>query len=147
MKRLISDSALSKWWAEQPEQDYTCSYCGKTGPKAYVQPQHPVYGGGARCTECHNRQYHEYKAKRKAQLAAMPRCEFCNRRGTYRVGAKVVGSDRALLCGVHLRMADEEHAKRIGGMFWLACEVSGWDVRNMLAEVLGRPSRIVTLDL
>lgn len=55
-----------------------------------------------RCTDCHNVEYHEYTARRKAQLAAEPRCEVdgCKRRGAW-----LAGHDQTLLCGQHLKAA------------------------------------------
>jgi hypothetical protein len=52
---------------------------------------------------CHDRQNHERKARRKAELAAMPRCEVpgCRRRAAWTAGAgQSVG-----LCGKHLNAA------------------------------------------
>ena len=50
------------------------------------------------CSECWNEGVYARRAERKAELAAMPRCELCKRRGTSHVGS---GRDRVLLCGRH----------------------------------------------
>lgn len=46
-------------------------------------------------------EWNEYKAKRKAALAAMPRCTFCDHRGTWKCGA----GEPVLLCGWCFRKA------------------------------------------
>src|SRR3990172_13059978 len=84
-----------------------CTSCG-------VHAQHRNSAG--QCTECHNRGYYERKAARKAQLAALPRCEFCNRRGSF----IAVGS--VLLCGQHLREA--QHKASAFGIFGLTMDLN-----------------------
>ena len=60
-----------------------------------------------RCNDCHNLEYREYKAQRKAQIAAMPRCEACNRRGGYEaLGVR--------LCGHHVKVAQNKLAGQLG---------------------------------
>ncbi|MDO8671210.1 MAG: hypothetical protein Q7O66_07235 [Dehalococcoidia bacterium] len=76
------------------------------------------------CHECHNAQAREYIARRKAQLEAMPRCEFCNRRATY----IAVGSVQ--LCGRHLK---EATAKAQGfGIFGMMFDMNPAAVRSLL---------------
>jgi len=67
------------------------------------------------CQECSNAYHQAWKAARKAQLDAMPRCEIpgCSRRATY--SAFSVG-----MCGFHLNKAQRAHQKAMltgaGGM-------------------------------
>lgn len=110
-----STKALNRWIQDQPRGEYTCAWCGKTGPDHYVQPQHPFYADGrqgvdgkapGRCTDCITAAHREHRAARKAQLAAAPRCEVpgCNRRGAWTCAG-------ALLCGGHLKKARIQHAR------------------------------------
>ena len=138
--RPPTDKTLSVFWASLPDGDYTCSFCGAVGPKAYVQPQHPYWArrynvpedGAATCTDCHNQHYREGRERRKIKLAAEPRCEFCQRRGTVHYGLKGATSTPALLCGHHGAVAKRRLAENIGGMFWLMSEMAGDDVRAVL---------------
>lgn len=52
-----------------------------------------------------------WKAARKAQLDAMPRCELCSRRGTMKVGIAKV-----LLCGRHFKRAQHNFP---AAPFWM----------------------------
>ena len=107
-----TDKQFLAWYAAQPQGDYTCAWCGKVGPRHYVQPQHPFWAdktgvdgrAPACCTDCHGIHAQERKAQRKTQLAAEPRCEVtsCKRRGTWRTSG-------ALLCGQHLKAARAGH--------------------------------------
>ena len=69
-----SNRALSRWYDAQPDGDYTCTSCGRVGPKHYVQPQHPYYVEGrtgvASCTDCTNRQNEETRARGRAAKSA-----------------------------------------------------------------------------
>lgn len=102
--RRPNTKELMDWWDAQEEKDYTCGDCGRVDRKAYVQPQHPYYTGGrvglAYCADCIAEQNSTYRARRKAELEAMPRCQVpgCNRRGVW----KALG---VLLCGRHLKKA------------------------------------------
>jgi hypothetical protein len=89
----------------------TCSDCGKQGPKAYVQPQYRN-PGTALCSDCINRRNVAAAERRKAQLAAMDRCEVegCRRRGNWKVGRPPV-----LLCGRHKAAAMRAYAKHAAG--------------------------------
>lgn len=92
-----SEKALCRWYDEQPDGDRPCSDCGKVGPKHYVQPQHPFYAGGVEgrslCGDCIAVKQREHAERRKAQLAARPKCEACGKRPqTWTVcGAQVCG--------------------------------------------------------
>lgn len=66
------------------------------------------------CCECWNRSVYERRAARKAQLAAMERCEFCGRRATYTAGRAVA------VCGVHLKAARRGQARQMAGLGNLA---------------------------
>lgn len=58
------------------------------------------------CDACYRLEHDEYTARRKAQLAAEPRCEIdgCTARGNWR-------SLGILLCGRHLKKAQRAHAR------------------------------------
>jgi len=101
--------ALSKreidWWDAQPDAQ-TCIDCGNIGPKSTVQPQYKR--GHALCVDCINDRNRRRTLERKAQLAALPRCELCKRRGT----VKTFG---VLLCGQHFGHMKREHGRRMAG--------------------------------
>jgi len=61
------------------------------------------------CTPCWNANARKQQEDRKAQLAAMPRCEFCKRRGTF------IAVGQVLLCGRHLGDAGSTTAYPLGG--------------------------------
>jgi hypothetical protein len=105
-------NGLAAWYDAQPAGDYTCSDCGKIGPKHYVQPQRK---GGALCSECINARNARARTERKATLAAMPRCEVpgCRARATYTHNGTGI-------CGRHLKRARAAMARRMRGMEWLA---------------------------
>ena len=84
------------------------------------------------CCDCWNLSVHTRRAARKAQLAQMPRCEFCKRRATQIVGAHSYALPKAQLCGHHFQKAQAEVSKRICGMFWLSWDITGEDVREIL---------------
>lgn len=134
MSRRPSNTALNRWYRAQPRGNYTCRECGHVGPDWQVQPQHPYWGGGARCTDCLNRAIYAARAARRAQLAAEPRCQVpgCRRRGSYKVGGGGL-----LMCGAHLKRAQAGAARAAGGLFWVA-----WDADNaaLLAWAQGGPS-------
>jgi hypothetical protein len=73
-----------------------CSTCPRTGLDYYVQPQPD---GTYRCSDCHNRAVEQWRAERKAELAALPRCSCCKRRGTWNVAG-------ILLCGHHKKAVE-----------------------------------------
>ena len=81
------------------------------------------------CMPCHNLGVIERRAARKAQIAAMPRCEVdgCNRRGAWRT----VGG--LLLCGPHLERAKGKLAGF--GIFGMAFDMSR---ASVLALIEGR---------
>lgn len=123
-------ATYTKWYESLPARDYTCTTCGTTGTKTYVQPIHPYWAGGredtAQCWKCRNSSILEQRAARKAQLAAMPRCEVpnCNARGAWR-------SLGVLLCTKHLRRAQNAHQRLAGTMPWLPPDYS----REQLLEI------------
>jgi hypothetical protein len=117
--------ALTRWWQaiekQFPGKIWSCVDCEKSDRGAYVQPQHPFYLAPepdgtprARCCDCTNARNRAADARRKAELAALPRCEIpgCRARGNWTTGG-------ALICGRHLAKVKREHAKvcaSIGGM-------------------------------
>ena len=97
---------------------YTCRECGRVDQGYWVQPQPPWRHGGSEdvafCADCIARHNAELAERRKAQLAAMARCEVpdCQHRGTWRTMG-------VLLCGRHLAKVKAEHHKSlasVGGM-------------------------------
>lgn len=76
--------------------DPECSDC-------HESPARFMLGGKSYCCECCRAAEAQRKADRKAQLAAAPRCELCNRRGSWRVSAGV------LLCGKHKANMQRSH--------------------------------------
>lgn len=62
-----------------------------------------------RCTRCWNESVEEADRQRKAQLDAMPRCECCKRRATYRING--VG-----LCGVHKKKVEAARVQQVKSM-------------------------------
>lgn len=115
-----SQRALRQWWADQPARDRTCTDCGRTGPQAYIQPQHPYYAQGregtARCAECITAANARIRAEHKAKLALAPRCEVagCAARGTWRFLAGGL-----LLCGRHRNALKRNHERTLAtsGLF------------------------------
>lgn len=118
--------ALKQWeldyWKAQPDAQ-VCRDCGKAGVKAYVQPQLPrtraelaTHQPYALCTDCLNAAGQRHRDNRKAQLAAMDRCEVdgCDKRGTWRAAGGL------LLCGKHLRNAQAAHARACASLGGLA---------------------------
>lgn len=87
------------------------------------------------CIECYRRllpihKEHDRarKRERRAVLAAMPRCEFCNRRGAWRAGV----GEPVVLCGHHLKIAKRANAG--AGIMSMLCPPTGDAVRAMVAE-------------
>ena len=68
----------------------TCTRCGVSAK---------YRNSAGECNACHNLGYQERRQARKAQLAAMDRCELCNRRGTQFFQQ----AEGVLLCGRHGR--------------------------------------------
>ena len=121
--------------------DGVCSSCGKSGRveqlARYKADEEVERYQKFSCTDCLNARSREWKAERKAQLAAEPRCQVpgCRMRGTWRAGSV----DQVLLCGRHLKAAKAEHYKRasqgLGGLaLFMGAEVSGPEVLNMVAK-------------
>ena len=107
----MNKSQWLKWWEAQ-SQEQTCRDCGLTAGKAIVVPQ---LGGFALCYQCGNRANQIIRDARKAQLAAMPRCEApdCKRRATL-----LIGHDRVGLCKRHYDQANHKHAENAGGFLF-----------------------------
>jgi len=136
-------TALSKWYDALPKGENTCAWCGKVGPSCYVQFQHPFWAEGkegkdgkppARCTDCYNTQALASRAKRKAELAAEPRCEApgCSRRGAWKSGG-------VLLCGAHLKAAKVGHARAASAFGPFALFASDWyDSGDILRWAMGK---------
>lgn len=70
--------------------------------------EHEHHDFNDRCHVCHNRAVEEARAEQKRQLDAMPRCECCNRRGTWRVSG-------VLLCGVHKKRVQKARERQLSG--------------------------------
>ena len=64
-----------------------------------------------RCHECARREWDDYKARRKAELDAMPRCEVdgCDHRGNWSVAG-------VLLCGRHKSKVEAAHIRIMVGI-------------------------------
>ena len=78
-----------------------------------------------RCVDCHNLEAHERLAARKIELASLPRCEYCQRRGSFTACGEV------LLCGRHLKQARSlAQSCGIAGMFGIP--ITATMVRNIL---------------
>ena len=97
-------------WYQSQDKEQTCSICGKQGHRAYVQPQWKASIAAGKviayCTDCIAALNKEHDIQRKAELAAMPRCEVpgCKRRGSWKAAG-------VLLCGAHLKKAKHGHAR------------------------------------
>ena len=120
---------MSDFYMSLPrQQQCTCSECGMTGPSSEVQPQHPFYAGGkvgtAKCVQCISKHNRERRENRKAEMAALPRCEVpgCKRRGNWKAG-----QEKVLLCGHHLKAAKIAHQKAVniatGGVLFLGDQI------------------------
>lgn len=116
-------------------QTTTCSGCGCTlyqystdAPSTSVWAMH--WNGGTWCRSCGKRAHDQYKRERKAVIDAMPRCEYCNRRGKWKLG-RPGHNGAALLCGRHVKQAKRHFATDI--LSALACgSLTGDDVRAVL---------------
>ena len=132
-----TSKALSDWDATMYKGEYTCSDCGKTGPYYQVQPQHPYYADGvegiARCTDCIGAINGTMRDARKAELAAMDRCEVdgCRTRGTFEVASGV------LMCGRHLKRAQREHTRRMSGFGGLGLFMTTYHNRESILKLAG----------
>jgi hypothetical protein len=104
--------------------DCTCSTCGAQtrGMELTIFDQRErrttERKGVFTCHDCDMASRREYQARRKAQLAAMDRCEIpgCQHRGTFRVPGM-------LICGRHLKRAQREHARVSAGAGILGCMI------------------------
>ena len=102
--------------------------------------QHPdrtceLSTGGVVCDDCWNTYARARQAIRKRELAAMPRCECCNRRGTWWVAG-------VLLCGHHKRAAEAGATRAVlgGGSVGVALGMFGgidWRREDILAFAKG----------
>jgi hypothetical protein len=101
-----------QWWESIPDDTiFECADCGKRDKKYYVQPQYRE--GFALCANCIAERNRQWRERRKAELAAMPRCVACKRRGTYRHG-------ETYLCGRHLRELEAAMLRRHGMIAMIA---------------------------
>ena len=87
------------------------------------------------CCTCWNTYARARQAIRKRELAAMPRCECCNRRGTWWVAG-------VLLCGHHKRAAEAGATRAVlgGGSVGVALGMFGgidWRREDILAFAKG----------
>ena len=113
---------------------YACAGCGVTvyerssaAPTIALWAAH--WDGKAWCRPCVDTEIAVRKNQRKAVLDAMPRCEYCTRRGTLRVGAATSEAPAALLCGRHHKQALRLAGQRSALLFHT---VTGAEVRAML---------------
>jgi hypothetical protein len=65
-----------------------------------------------------NAAHRKYREERKAQLAALPRCQVpgCKARGTWNAGS---ADGPVLMCGRHLKAAQREFQRKYAGPIWL----------------------------
>lgn len=97
------------------EKPGACTTCG-----AYAR----FRNSAGQCMTCHNASVTQWHAERKAQLAAMPRCEFCNRRA-------VLTTFGVPLCRHHFKIAEGRLANRLG-IFGLGARLGAEDIRETL---------------
>ena len=107
--------------------DGVCDTCHKAG--SVSQLVHWARGAEIarlprfQCQACSHAEYDARKAARKAELAAMPRCEVpgCRARGKWTVGA----IEQVRLCGRHLTAARAAHYRRLEPVGGLALFLGG----------------------
>lgn|SRR3990167_1055434 len=102
-----------------------CTRCGKFDT---------CRNSGGRCGDCHNLEYYERKAARKAELDAMPRCTACKRRAQCRCAG-------VYLCNPHFDVVNAA-AVRVspGGLASLFVTPTPEFVRLALAGKIGQPA-------
>lgn len=89
---------------------------------------------GNSCSDCHNARVAEYRAARKAQLAAMPRCEGCGKARATLVACGEVGVCKR--CLDKARVACRRNLGALAGVASVAgCQMSAAALRQLLAEV------------
>ena len=115
---------------------YTCAGCGATvyerssaSPRLALWAAH--WDGRQWCGPCCQAAIADRKCERKAVLDAMPRCEYCTRRGTVKVGAATAEAPAALLCGRHHKQAVRMAGQRLPVLFHT---VTGAEVRAILGD-------------
>ena len=83
---------------------------------------------GHLCSPCWNARVDARKAKRKVDLAAMPRCEAngCKARGRWRIGG------HTLLCGKHTDRAKANRVRAAGPNAILLWLEQGWTDRESI---------------
>lgn len=91
---------------DTPTKMILCQECG----------EHEHHDFNDRCHHCHNRAVEEYRAERKRQLDAEPRCECCKRRGSWTLSGDV------LLCGVHKNRVEKARQR----------ETASWGIIGLL---------------
>jgi len=120
-----------QWWESIPDDTiFECADCGKRDRKYYVQPQYRQ--GFALCTDCITARNRQWREQRKAELASMPRCIACKRRGTHL-------HNGTYLCGRHWRQLEAAVLNEIGaGFAFLAAASGGIRLsREHIKELLG----------
>jgi len=122
---------MAAWWDSIPHnQELTCRDCGRVDTKAYVQPQYRK--GYALCAECIDALNRVAREERKRQLAEMPRCVLCRRRGTFRC---FTTGDPVLLCGHHKNAAERGYRSTYNGAgVWLPPPTPSRDQLLRLAQ-------------
>lgn len=112
-----------------------CTKCGAPNGSEILGPDNKPTGDYWCCT-CWNQSVADRRAARKAELAAMPRCEVsrCSRRGTWDVGH----APTVKLCGQHKNKARQLLAGRLAPAASIAMfapvHMPGPDVLAMLEE-------------
>jgi len=100
-----------------------CNRCGELGVRIH-------YDDKTWCFDCIKIARIERKKKRQAELDALPRCEFCHHRGTWKVGA----GNPALLCGWCYKKA-QNHTVKSAGWFMAMHTYTGDEIRAILTGI------------
>ena len=103
-----------------------CEVCGTPCPETMSEIYFPDKTVHFWCNSCWNKNAIRQQEERKAQLDAMPRCEFCNRRGTF------IAVGQVLLCGRHLKQAQNKVAGF--GIFGMGMSQTPESVRAILTK-------------
>lgn len=88
------------------------------------------WNGKVWCGNCLKSAHVEAKQSRQAELDALPRCEFCNRRGTWNVGA----GEPVLLCGWCFKKS-KKHTVQSAGWFMAMHTYTGDEIRAILTGI------------
>jgi len=120
---------FAEWWNSIPEDAiFECIDCGRRDTKGYVQPQYRK--DYALCVACITERNRRWREERKTQLAAMPRCVACKRRGTYR--HKPSGT---YLCGRHVKELESKILRKYGSFAIIAAMDGGFTLSR--EEIVG----------